>query len=155
MTSDNERELTPAYSLSRRKGCCCFLWHEIMPRCSASGWKTLHKHRVTGTWKDRQPQSALPSSFSIKMQVQNKVQIEVRYLPVILLVLSLHFMIEVAGCLTELHQAIPLQCSTVCRLQSPYKHQERLGVCFSIAEITRCKYNTLIYGSELHGLNLP
>lgn len=56
-------------------------------------------------------------------------------------------MLEVAGCLLELHQAITLQCSTTCRLQPPYKHQEGLGMCFSVAEITCCKYSTLIYGS--------
>jgi len=68
--------------------------------------------------KDQQSQSALPSSFSIKTQVQNKAQTEVRHLPFILLVLSLNFMMEVAGCLTELYWAIALQCRTMCRLQS-------------------------------------
>lgn len=53
-------------------------------------------------------------------------------------------MLEAAGCLMELHQAIALECSTMCGLQPPYKQQEGLGMCFSITEITRCKYSTLI-----------
>lgn len=45
-------------------------------------------------WKSQQSQSALSSIFSIKTQVQSKVQAEVRNLLFTLLILSLNLMLE-------------------------------------------------------------
>lgn len=117
VTSDNERELKPVIVYPEERDDAAI--SDMKSRPDAVHLHRNHFTNTVGPWKDQQSQSVLPSSFSIKTQVQNKVQIEVRYLPFILLVLILNMMLEVAGCLTELHQAIALQCSTMCRLQSP------------------------------------